>query len=92
MEIQICSNIFIFWLQVLQPIVELYHFKNIKCKISKNLLLMLMAFLLFAKWWKFNTKKTSYIINIYFKISKKMDNVYNDLKEKCKIFQIDLIL
>jgi len=43
---------------------------------------MLMALLMFAKWWKFTTKETfSYIINIYFKISKKLDKVYNDLKD-----------
>jgi hypothetical protein len=40
---------------------------------------MLMAFRMFAKWWKFTTKKISSIINIYFKFSKK-DNVYNDFK------------
>jgi hypothetical protein len=42
---------------------------------------MLMVFLMFAKWWKFITKKINYIINIYFKFFEKMDNVYNDLKE-----------
>jgi len=36
---------------------------------------------MFAKWWKFITKKINYIINIYFKFFEKMDNVYNDLKE-----------
>jgi len=42
---------------------------------------MLMAFLMFAKWWKFTTKKFSYIINFYFKFSKKLDKVYDDFKE-----------
>jgi hypothetical protein len=34
---------------------------------------MLMVFLMFAKWWKFITKKIIYIINIYFKFSNKFD-------------------
>jgi len=39
-----------------------------------------MAFLMFTKWWKFIMKKTlNYIINIYFRISKKIDKVYSDL-------------
>ncbi len=43
---------------------------------------MLMAFLMFTKWWKFTMKKRlDYIINIYFKFSKKLDKVYNDLKD-----------
>jgi len=50
----------IFWLQVLEPIVELYHLKNIKMlifqKIIKFFLLMLMTFLMFSKWWKFITQ------------------------------------
>jgi hypothetical protein len=25
MEVQICSNIYIFWLQILEPTIELYH-------------------------------------------------------------------
>jgi hypothetical protein len=45
---------------------------------------MLMALFMFATWWKFITKQNSYIINIYMKFSKKMDNVYNDLKGKNK--------
>jgi len=39
-----------------------------------------MALFMFAKWWKFITKKLNYISNIYFKFCKKMDKVYNDLK------------
>jgi hypothetical protein len=34
---------------------------------------MLMVILMFAKWWKFITKKLNYIINIYFKFSNKFD-------------------
>jgi hypothetical protein len=42
---------------------------------------MLIALLMFAKWWKLTTRKTfGYIVNIYLKFSKKMDKVYNDLK------------
>jgi hypothetical protein len=40
-----------------------------------------MAFFMFAKWWKFTKKEPNYIINIYSKFSKKMDKVYNDLKD-----------
>jgi hypothetical protein len=41
-----------------------------------------MAFFMLAKWWKFTTKKTfGYIINIYFKISKIVDKVYDDFKD-----------
>ncbi len=29
MEVQICLNNFIFWIQVLESIVKLYHLKNI---------------------------------------------------------------
>jgi hypothetical protein len=48
---------------------------------------MLMALLMFAKWWKFTTKETlSYIINIYFKFSKKLDKVYNDFRDWIKKF------
>jgi hypothetical protein len=47
---------------------------------------MSMALLMFAKWWKFITKKTiHYIINIYFKFSKKLDKVYNDLKDQTEM-------
>jgi hypothetical protein len=43
---------------------------------------MLMGFFMFSKWWKFTTKKTfGYIINIYSTFSKKMDKVYDDLKD-----------
>jgi hypothetical protein len=42
---------------------------------------MSMHFFMFTKWWKFITKKISYVINIYLKISKKLDEVYNDLKD-----------
>jgi len=42
-----------------------------------------MAFFMFAKWWKFTTKKTfSYIISIYFKFSKELDKVYDDIKDQ----------
>ncbi len=48
---------------------------------------MLMAFLMFTKWWKFTAhKKLNYIINIYFKVSKNLDKVNNDLKDKLKNF------
>ncbi len=48
---------------------------------------MLMALFMFAKWWKLTTEKTfGYIVNIYFKISKKLDKVYNDLKYSTYIF------
>jgi hypothetical protein len=41
-----------------------------------------MAIFMFAKWWKFTTKKTfGSIINIYFKISKTLDKVYDDFKD-----------
>ncbi len=44
---------------------------------------MLMAFFMFAKWWKFTTKKTfGYIISIYFKFSKELDKVYDDIKDR----------
>jgi hypothetical protein len=37
---------------------------------------------MFTKWWKFMTRKTfGYIIDIYFKMSKKLDKVYDDLKD-----------
>jgi hypothetical protein len=37
---------------------------------------------MFAKWWKFNTKKScGYIVNIYFKIWIFLDKVYDDLKD-----------
>jgi len=49
---------------------------------------MLMAFFMFAKWWKFTTKKplNGYITNIYFKISKTLDKVYNDFKDWAQMF------
>jgi hypothetical protein len=42
-----------------------------------------MALFMFAKWWKFSTKKplNGYIINIYLKISKTLDRVYDDFKD-----------
>jgi hypothetical protein len=41
-----------------------------------------MALFMFAKWWKFTTRKTfGCIINIYFKFSQKLDNVYDDFKD-----------
>jgi hypothetical protein len=39
-----------------------------------------------------HTKKLSYIINIYFKVSKKLNKVLNDLKDKLIIFQINFML
>ncbi len=43
---------------------------------------MLMAFFMFAKVWKLTITKTfGYIINNYFKFSKKLDKVYDDLKD-----------
>ncbi len=43
---------------------------------------MLIALFMFRKWWKFTTKKTfGYIINIYFKFSKNLDKVNDDLKD-----------
>jgi hypothetical protein len=41
-----------------------------------------MALFMFAKWWKFMTRKTfGYTIDIYFKMSKKLDKVYDDFKD-----------
>ncbi len=43
---------------------------------------MLMALFMFAKVWKLTIKETfGYTINNYFKFSKKMDKVYDDLKD-----------
>jgi len=43
---------------------------------------MLMALFVFAQWWKLTTKKIfGYIINIYFKFSEKLDNVYDNFKD-----------
>ncbi len=43
---------------------------------------MLMALFMFAKMWKLTIKETfGYTINNYFKFSKKMDKVYDDLKD-----------
>ncbi len=40
---------------------------------------MLMALFMFAKWWKIHHQKNfGYIIDIYFKSSKKIDKVYDD--------------
>jgi hypothetical protein len=42
-----------------------------------------MALFMFAKVWKLTIKETfGYIINNYFKFSKKMDKVYDDLKDR----------
>jgi hypothetical protein len=42
---------------------------------------MLMAFFMFAKWWKFTQKKTlSCIINTYFDFFFN-DKAYNDMKD-----------
>jgi hypothetical protein len=41
-----------------------------------------MAIFMFAKSSKFTTKETfGYIINIYFKFSKKLDKVYDHFKD-----------
>jgi hypothetical protein len=41
-----------------------------------------MALLMFAKWLKFTTKEIfGYIISIYFKFSKNLDKVYDDIKD-----------
>jgi hypothetical protein len=42
---------------------------------------MLMAFIMFAKWWKFTKNKTQLHHYYYFEFSKKLDKVYNDLKD-----------
>jgi hypothetical protein len=56
-------------------------------------LLMLMVFFMFAKWWKFTTKKISYINNInIFKFSKKRIRFIMISKILLKNFQINLIL
>ncbi len=71
------SLIKIFWLQNLEPIIELCKFFKLK-----NPLLMLMALFMFSKVWKLTIKKTfGYIINNYFKFSKNLDKVYDDLKD-----------
>jgi hypothetical protein len=52
---------------------------------------MLIALLMFAKWWKFTAKKRlSYIINVYFKFSKKKIKFIMTSKIKLKVFQINL--
>jgi hypothetical protein len=67
MEVQICKNILIFWLQVLKTIVKLYHFKNIKCNFLKKFFVDVdgLCFVL-EKWWKFITKKNS-VTSLIFK-------------------------
>jgi hypothetical protein len=40
-----------------------------------------MAFLCLQNGGNSSQKKLNYIINIYFKISKKLDKVYNDIKD-----------
>jgi hypothetical protein len=46
-----------------------------------------MALFMFAKWWKFTTKKTfGYIIDIFFLNSKRLDNVYGDFKDLFEMF------
>ncbi len=48
---------------------------------------MLMALLMFAKWLKFTTKEIfGYIISIYFKFSKNLDKVYDDIKDWSEMF------
>ncbi len=43
---------------------------------------MLMAIFMFAKWWKFTTRKTfGYVTNSYLKFSNKLDKVYDDFKD-----------
>jgi hypothetical protein len=51
-----------------------------------------MAFLLFANWWKFVTKKFSYIINIYFKFSEEMIRFIMISKIKILKIQIFFVL
>ncbi len=45
------------------------------------LLLIMMVLFMFVKWWKFTTKKLNYITDICFKFSKKLNKVYNNLKD-----------
>jgi hypothetical protein len=42
-----------------------------------------MALFMFVEWWKFTTKFFifGYMINIYFKFSKRLDKVYDDFKD-----------
>jgi hypothetical protein len=42
-----------------------------------------MALFMFVEWWKFTTKNKifGYMINIYFKFSKRLDKVYDDFKD-----------
>ncbi len=43
---------------------------------------MLMAFLMFVKWWKVFLKKNhNYIINGFFFFLKQLDKVYSDFKQ-----------
>jgi len=45
-------------------------------------LLILMAFFMITKWWKFTTKKNSITLLIFtFKYSKKLNKVHNDFKD-----------
>ncbi len=56
---------------------------------------MLMALFMFAKWWRFTTKKNKingYIINIYFKISKHWIRFMMVSEIELKYFQINLML
>ncbi len=54
---------------------------------------MLMAFLMFAKWWKFTTKKTlNYIINIYFEFLKNWIKLTMISKIELKSFSVNLML
>jgi len=53
---------------------------------------MSMAFLMFTRWWKFTAHKNSITSLIFIlKSQKKLDKVYNDLKDKLKNFHINLM-
>jgi hypothetical protein len=78
MEVQLYSNIFIFWLQVLKPIIELYHIYIYIYNIKKNI--HVDGLFSICKMVEIHHKK-NYIINIYFRISKKLDKDYNDFKD-----------
>jgi len=52
-----------------------------------NIFLMLMVRNVCKMVEIHHTKKLNYIINIYFKVSKNLDKVYNDLKDKLKFLK-----
>ncbi len=88
------SNIFIFWLQVLEPIVELYHFKKYK-NVKKNIKYFVDVDGLFyvCKMVEIHHKKnsiTSLIFNLNFQ--KNWIWLIIILKIKIKKFQINLML